>query len=71
MDKYEADSEPLALALTKIAALTDRSESDPQLMVDLLNEIIEVSEAAKLAYRDNVIAAQKAGLAGLWKATSA
>lgn len=69
-DKYEPDSESLAQALNEIAALIDRSESDPQLMVNLLNEIIEAAEAGKGDYCDNLIASQKAELAAL-RATSA
>lgn len=67
----EPDSQPLADALNKIVSLTATSESDPFLMLDLLNEIIEAAEAGKLAYRDNVMAAQKAEIAELRKAASA
>lgn len=61
----EADTAPLANALSKIGVLVNASESDPQMMLDLLNDIIDTAEAGKNEYRANFMAAQKAEIAEL------
>ena len=62
---FTPDSTPLAVALTKIAAIVDRSESDPQEMRNMLWAIKDVIEDATDAYRANVMEAQKAETAAL------
>lgn len=53
----DADSAPLADALTKIADITTSSESDPELMRKMLVEIRELADVALNEFNDNVNAA--------------
>lgn len=69
--RQSADSAPLANALTKIAAITDRSESDVEQMIEMLNEIEDTVQAAREAWLTNVRAAQEAELQRLRAAAKA
>jgi hypothetical protein len=61
----EADALPLAEALSKIDDILLSSESDPSLMLDQLNAIIDTAEAGKKAYLANRMAAQREELEAL------
>jgi hypothetical protein len=50
-----ADTAPLADALRKIADITDRSESDAEMMVAMLNEIVDLASNAKTDYFADVV----------------
>lgn len=58
----KANPAPLIDAVVAIFRIADRNEREAEKVLEQLNEIIEVAEAGKAAYRDNFMAAQKAEL---------